>query len=88
MKPRRFPAWRFEDFLTGLRDKASVASITERQRVLRLLVKDVLVGPDKITIRHSIPVRNRACDRTEDHPDTDSEGETRRDCPLRWRSQS
>ena len=29
----------------------------ERQRVLRLLVKDILIGPDKITIRHRIPVR-------------------------------
>ena len=44
-----------EDFLTGLRDKATTATVAERQRVLRLLVKDVLVGADKITIRHSIP---------------------------------
>jgi len=28
-------------------------------RVLRLLVKDVLVGPEKITIRHRIPIRTR-----------------------------
>jgi len=28
---------------------------SERQRVLRLLVKHVLINPDKITIRHSIP---------------------------------
>ena len=31
----------------------------QRQRVLRLLVKDVLIGPDKITIRHRIPIRER-----------------------------
>jgi len=74
-----------EDFLTGLRDKASDASITERQRVLRLLVKDVLVGSDKITIRHSIPVRTSTGSRNEETPEADSEGEIRRDCPLRWR---
>ena len=33
-----------EDFLTGLRGKAATATVAERQRVLRLLVKDVLVG--------------------------------------------
>jgi len=75
-----------EEFLTGLRDKASTASITERQRVLRLLVKDILVGPDKITIRHNIPVRSGAGSRSENNAETDSEGETPRDYPLRWRS--
>ena len=75
-----------EDFLRGLRDRAATASVAERQRVLRLLVKDVLVGPDKITIRHSIPVRHNAAGRTEENVETDSEGETRRDCQLRWRS--
>ena len=75
-----------EGFLTGLRAKTRTATVTERQRVLRLLVKDVLIGPDKITIRHSIPVRNTTPSRTHDRPETDSEGETRPDCPLRWRS--
>jgi site-specific DNA recombinase len=75
-----------EDFLTGLRDKTITATVTERQRVLRLLVKDVLVGPDKITIRHSIPVRHNASSRTDGSAETDSEGEIRPDCQLRWRS--
>jgi site-specific DNA recombinase len=75
-----------EDFLTGLRDKATTATVSERQRVLRLLVKDVLVGPDKITIRHSIPVRNNTSNRNHDSTETDSEGEPRQDCQLRWRS--
>ena len=75
-----------EDFLTGLRGKAATATVAERQRVLRLLVKDVLVGPDKITIRHSIPVRHNVSSGTDDSPDTDSEGEIRPDCQLRWRS--
>jgi len=75
-----------EDFLAGLRDNSATATVVERQRVLRLLVKDVLVGPDKITIRHSIPARS-AGSRTSDGPDTDSEGETQPSCQLRWRSQ-
>jgi site-specific DNA recombinase len=75
-----------EDFLTGLRGKTATATVAERQRVLRLLVKDVLVGPDKITIRHCIPVRHNASSGTHDSPETDSEGEIRPDCQLRWRS--
>jgi DNA invertase Pin-like site-specific DNA recombinase len=76
-----------EDFLTGLRGKAATATVAERQRVLRLLVKDVLVGAEKITIRHSIPVRHNVSSGTDDSPETDSEGEIRPDCQLRWRSQ-
>ena len=75
-----------EDFLTGLRGKTATATVAERQRVLRLLVKDVLVGPDKITIRHCIPVRHNASSGTDDSPETDSEGEIPSDCQLRWRS--
>ena len=77
-----------EDFLTGLRGKAATATVAERQRVLRLLVKDVLVGAEKITIRHSIPVRHNVSSGTDDSPETDSEGEIRPDCQLRWRSQN
>jgi len=43
-------------FLGRLRTAAETISITERQRIVRLLVKDVLVGEDTITIRHSIPI--------------------------------
>ena len=75
-----------EDFLTGLRGKTATATVAERQRVLRLLVKDVLVGPDKITIRHCIPVRHNTSSGTDDSPETDSEGEIPSDCQLRWRS--
>jgi site-specific DNA recombinase len=41
-------------FLARLRDAADTLSITERQRIVRLVVKDVLIGDDTITIRHSI----------------------------------
>lgn len=43
-------------FLTRLRSSADALDVSERQRVLRLLVKDVLVGDDTIIIRHSIPL--------------------------------
>ena len=43
-------------FLTRLRSAANDLDISERQRVLRLLVKEILVGDDKIVIRHSIPL--------------------------------
>ncbi len=46
-------------FLARLRSAAETLSVTERQRIVRLLVKDVLVGEDTITIRHSIPIPSR-----------------------------
>ena len=47
-----------ENFLRRLREGAEKSSIEERQRVVRLLVKEVLVSPERIAIRHSIPTRN------------------------------
>jgi len=43
-------------FLTRLRSSAGALDVLERQRVLRLLVKEILVGDDKIIIRHCIPL--------------------------------
>ncbi len=43
-------------FLVRLRSAADTLSITERQRIVRLVVKDVQIGDDTITIRHSIAV--------------------------------
>lgn len=43
-------------FLARLRRAAESLNVLERQRIVRLLVKDVLVGEDTITIRHSIPI--------------------------------
>jgi site-specific DNA recombinase len=48
-------ATNLENFLDRLRSNTAMASVPEQQRVLRLLVKDILIGPDKITIRHRIP---------------------------------
>src|SRR5216684_3605571 len=47
-------------FLARLRGAADTLSITERQRIVRLVVKDVLIGDDTITIRHSISVPQQA----------------------------
>jgi site-specific DNA recombinase len=43
-------------FLTRLRSAAESLSVIERQKIVRLLVKEILVGEDTITIRHSIPI--------------------------------
>jgi site-specific DNA recombinase len=43
-------------FLSRLRSAAKTLDITERQRIVRLLVKEVIVSEDAITIRHSVPV--------------------------------
>jgi site-specific DNA recombinase len=44
-------------FLERLRTNAQTLDISQRQQVMRLLVKEVIVGKDTITIRHSIPVQ-------------------------------
>jgi site-specific DNA recombinase len=43
-------------FLGRLRSSAETLDVLERQRIVRLLIKEILVGDDAITIRHSIPV--------------------------------
>jgi len=45
-----------DSFLTRLRETAESATIEDRQKVLRSVVKEVLVGPERVVIRHSIPV--------------------------------
>jgi site-specific DNA recombinase len=76
-----------EGFLAQLHAKTETSTVEERQRVLRLLVKDVLVGPEKITIRHRIPIRERVnSDRHDANSanSTDTEGDHPEHCPLRW----
>jgi site-specific DNA recombinase len=73
-----------EGFLAQLREKTATASIEERQRVLRLLVKDVLIGPEKITIRHRIPVREQRAARQRHDTPTDAQDENHPSYPLRW----
>src|SRR5438067_7912331 len=73
-----------EGFLAQLRGNAATATVEDRQRVLRLLVKDVLIGPEKITIRHRIPARPGGPGARQHDPGPDTEGDHRRDYPLRW----
>src|SRR5947209_16149237 len=49
-----------ESFLTRLGDGLDQLTLDEQQRILRLVVREVLIGgdDDKITIRHSIPTPN------------------------------
>jgi site-specific DNA recombinase len=44
-----------KEFLSRLHQSAHTLHVKERQRVLRLVVKEILVGPDTLTIKHSIP---------------------------------
>ena len=43
-------------FLARLRSAANTLEVIDRQRIVRLLVKEILIGDDSIVIRHSIPV--------------------------------
>ncbi|MGH8917967.1 MAG: recombinase family protein [Actinomycetes bacterium] len=73
-----------EGFLAQLRGNAATATVEDRQRVLRLLVKDILIGPEKITIRHRIPARAGSLAARQRDPGTDTEGDHRPDYLLRW----
>ncbi|HYW38754.1 MAG TPA: recombinase family protein, partial [Terriglobales bacterium] len=43
-------------FRSKLRVRAEALDIAVRQQILRLLVKEVLIGGDTVTLRHSIPI--------------------------------
>ena len=73
-----------EGFLAQLRGNAATATVEDRQRVLRLLVKDILIGPEKITIRHRIPTRPGGPAARQRDPGPDTEGDHRPDYLLRW----
>jgi len=73
-----------EGFLAQLRGNAATATVEDRQRVLRLLVKDILIGPEKITIRHRIPARAGGSGARQRDPGPDTEGDHRPGYLLRW----
>jgi site-specific DNA recombinase len=50
------------DFRARLRARADTLDIVERQKILRLLVKEVLVGNETITIRHCMRIPTSAPD--------------------------
>jgi site-specific DNA recombinase len=73
-----------EGFLARLRQNSATASTEDRQRVLRALVQDILIGPEKITIRHRIPVREPSSGGGSHDTTTDTEGDMRESSLLRW----
>ena len=75
-----------EGFLAALRKSAVTATVEDRQRVVRLLVKEVLVGPGKIVIRHSIPARGDTPAPASVSTDSDDDAEPAPSSHLRWRS--
>ncbi|HEY2263598.1 MAG TPA: recombinase family protein [Streptosporangiaceae bacterium] len=73
-----------EGFLGRLRQSSATATTEDRQRVLRAVVQDVLVGPEKITIRHRIPARQPSAGGSGGHDTTGTEGDMRESSLLRW----
>ena len=73
-----------EGFLAQLRGSAATATVEDRQKVLRLLVKDILIGSEKITIRHRIPTTAGGSGTRQHDPEPDTEGDHRPGSQLRW----
>ena len=46
------------DFLSRLRQTAETLTVVDRQKIVRLVVKQIFVGADTLTIKHSIPISN------------------------------
>src|SRR6202048_553184 len=44
------------EFRERLHAKSETMEVPERQKILRLLVKEILVGTDTITVRHALPI--------------------------------
>lgn len=44
-----------EEFLGRLRQSSASLDIENRRRIVRFVIKEILVGPDTLTIKHSIP---------------------------------
>jgi site-specific DNA recombinase len=72
-----------ETFLAQLRTATGTATTQDRQRVLRAVVKDILIGPEKITIRHRIPAREHTAIGDSRNNTTDTESQMRDSSLLR-----
>jgi site-specific DNA recombinase len=59
-------------FLQRLRETAESLEISNRQKIVRLLVKEVLVDDDTIIIRHSIPAPSPLPPTGSEPPSSDS----------------
>ncbi len=57
---------RLAETLTGfcaqLRSRANTVDVSDQQKILRLLVKEILVGKNTLIIRHSVPIPNAGPD--------------------------
>jgi site-specific DNA recombinase len=71
------------DFLARMRSSAQTLDIIERQRVLRLLVKEILVADDKIVIRHSIPLPANPPGKSQTSNEAPANSSTTGSCLLR-----
>jgi len=47
---------KIDNFMNRLNNSVECLNVLDRQKVLRLIVKEILVGPDTLTIKHSIPI--------------------------------
>jgi site-specific DNA recombinase len=81
MLKRDEPYHDLEGFLTRLHTNAATATVKDRQQVLRLLVRDILIGPEKIIIRHRIPTRAST---SLHNAEPDTEGDYSPGHPLCW----
>ena len=45
-----------ENFLAALQQSAKTLEIAERQKIVRLIIKQIIVNGDTLTIHHSIPI--------------------------------
>ena len=84
-RPRRLPEARRRPRKLPRQAPRQPATATtgDRQRVLRAVVQDILIGPEKLTIRHRIPVREPSSGGGH-HDTTDTEGDMRESSLLRW----
>ena len=62
------------DFRARLQGNSEQLDLIERRKIIRLLVKEILLGTDNITIRHSIPLTNPKPQPTDPTP-SDAESE-------------
>ena len=46
---------KIDDFLSRMHRSAETLNIMDRQKILRLVIKEILVDMDTVTIKHSIP---------------------------------
>ena len=49
-----------ESFLNQLKSAADTLRVEERQKILRLIVKEILIDDEAVTIKHSIPLTNKS----------------------------